>query len=202
MILYYVLIFFIVLILSALILFLVNKPFTTKNQYEITKNKVISEDELNYIQAEKEEIHISDQKAFVMCSCKKSFNINRTVFNKEHSCFMINSDNGTGTDCKFSCIGLGDCVKVCPQQAIKIVNNTAVVTSTCVGCGKCVDICPLGIIKLIPKDTPSIAICSNCINYPTSCSDIQKEQAVVWEEKNNFKFWKQCYELFKNVLKN
>ena len=115
---------------------------------------------------------------------------------------MINSDNGTGTDCKFSCIGLGDCVKVCPQQAIKIVNNTAVVTSTCVGCGKCVDICPLGIIKLIPKDTPSIAICSNCINYPTSCSDIQKEQAVVWEEKNNFKFWKQCYKLFKNVIKN
>lgn len=190
------------LILSGVILFLVNKPFTTKNQYEITKNKVISEEELNYIQCENEEIQVTNKKAYVMCSCKKNFNINRTVFNKEHTCFMINSDNGTGTDCKFSCIGLGDCAKICPQHAIKIVNNTAVITSTCVGCGKCVDICPLGIIKLIPKDTPSIVSCTNCINYPTSCSDIQKEQAVIWEEKNNFKFWKHCYKLFKRVIKN
>ncbi|MCQ2588841.1 MAG: 4Fe-4S binding protein [Treponema sp.] len=202
MVLLYVLIVLIILILSALILILVNKPFATENEFELTTNKVVAEEELNYIKSESQPIKVSDKKAFVMCSCKKNFKISRTVFNKAHTCFMINSDNGTGTDCKFSCIGLGDCVKICPQNAIKIVNNSAVITSTCVGCGKCVDICPLGIIKLIPKDTPSIISCSNCDNSPTSCSDIQKEQAVVWEEKNDFKFWKQWYKLFKRVIKN
>ena len=114
---------------------------------------------------------------------------------------MINSDNGTGTDCKYSCIGLGDCVKACPQEAIKIINNTAVVTSLCIGCGRCIDVCPLNIIKLIPVDTNKMAVCSNCNHDPTSCSLIQKEKKIEWPEKKDFKIWSSCYKIIKKIIK-
>lgn len=202
MILHYCLLVLLIIVLSLLILLFLHKPFSKKNVYEQEDTSIISQEELNFIKVEHEKVKSSKNKAYVMCSCKKTFNVSRAVFNKQHTCFMVNFDNGTGTDCKYSCIGLGDCAKVCPQKAISIVNNTAVVSSACIGCGTCAKICPLNIIKLIPADTQTIISCTNCNNDPTSCSDIQKEQEVSWNEKNIFKFWKNCYKIFKNIIKN
>ena len=48
------------------------------------------------------------------------------------------------------CIGCGECKKICPKQAIKIVDDTAVVDYTeCIRCYCCHEICPLNAIKLI-----------------------------------------------------
>ncbi len=203
MILSYVLLSVFIILIAILICFFLY-VLTPKSTREITytdDDAVISDDELNYITPDIPLTKLSDKKAFVMCSCNKEFNVDRSIFNRQHTCFMINSDNGTGTDCKYSCIGLGDCVKACPQQAIKIINNTAVVTSLCIGCGRCIDICPLHIIKLIPVNTSKMAICSNCNNDPTSCSLIQKEQKVEWIEKKDFKIWSSCYKIIKKVIK-
>jgi len=41
------------------------------------------------------------------------------------------------------CTGCGDCVSVCKTDAIRIINNKAVIDpSECVECGKCVERCP------------------------------------------------------------
>lgn len=41
------------------------------------------------------------------------------------------------------CNGNGECVEVCPLDAITIENNVAVVDQdTCGDCGACVDVCP------------------------------------------------------------
>lgn len=55
--------------------------------------------------------------------------------------------------CPFACLGLGDCVRICPLDAIAIKpgKNTAVVTPhKCSGCGLCVTECPQKIISLEP----------------------------------------------------
>lgn len=200
----YILLALILILLSVLVTFFIYVLLPSlkgKNRVE-DKDPVFSHSELNFITPEIEKSKLSENKAFVLCSCNKSFNVERSIFNKQHTCFMINSDNGTGTDCKYSCIGLGDCAKVCPQQAIKIINNTAVVTALCIGCGKCVDICPLHIIQLIPKDTQTIKVCSNCKKDPTSCSAIDKEENVVWNERKGFKIWGFCYKMFKKVIES
>jgi NAD-dependent dihydropyrimidine dehydrogenase PreA subunit len=46
------------------------------------------------------------------------------------------------------CNGCGNCVEVCPQGAITIDNDVAVVNQgLCVQCGACLEICPVGAIR-------------------------------------------------------
>ena len=46
------------------------------------------------------------------------------------------------------CTGCGDCVEVCPAEAVALVEGKARVDEeTCIGCGACVDACPEGAIQ-------------------------------------------------------
>lgn len=49
------------------------------------------------------------------------------------------------------CVSCGCCVKVCPKDAIKIVNGVyaEVNTKRCVGCGICKKACPASIIEIM-----------------------------------------------------
>jgi electron transport complex protein RnfB len=68
--------------------------------------------------------------------------------------------------CPYACLGFGDCMKVCPQDAIFIdpEKGIAVVdTEKCTGCGLCVKECPQNMIELVPADTKVVLLC----NYQT-----------------------------------
>ena len=53
-------------------------------------------------------------------------------------------------ECKNGCIGCMKCQKNCPAEAIKVVDNLAVVDyDKCIGCGTCVKGCPVGCLELI-----------------------------------------------------
>lgn len=193
-----ILVILITVLLALLLMFLFYILFPAiKEQTKVYDDPVISGDEVNYRAAEvHEKTPVSDKKAFVMCNCKKEFALQKVNFNSEYTCRMINSVYGTGTDCKFSCIGLGDCVKVCPQSAIIIQNKTAVVTNLCVGCGKCIDACPLKIIKLIQKDDEKLVICANTDDDKVTCTAKGKEENIVWNDKKGFKIWSSCYKIY------
>lgn len=47
---------------------------------------------------------------------------------------------------KEKCIGCGACIKVCPFDAIKMVDKKAVITDKCTACGQCVEKCPVDAI--------------------------------------------------------
>lgn len=63
--------------------------------------------------------------------------------------------NGGPKECRFGCIGLGSCVKVCQFDALTMSDKHLPVVNVenCTACGKCVDTCPKGIIELIPKNS-------------------------------------------------
>lgn len=46
------------------------------------------------------------------------------------------------------CIGCGQCVNYCPQEAISIVNKKALIDpNLCIDCGRCINACPQGAIS-------------------------------------------------------
>ena len=65
-------------------------------------------------------------------------------------CAAVNLLAGGNKECRFGCLGFGDCVEVCPFDAIHLnENNIPVVSaSKCTACGKCVKACPRDIIIL------------------------------------------------------
>ncbi len=64
--------------------------------------------------------------------------------------------------CNFACLGYGDCVKVCPRDAISIENGIARIDpKKCIGCGICTRECPNGIIHLIDDTSRVVVECSN-----------------------------------------
>ena len=52
--------------------------------------------------------------------------------------------------CQNACIGCKKCEKVCPDNAITVIDNCAVVDYTkCTGCGLCTESCPTGCLKKV-----------------------------------------------------
>ena len=203
MILAIILLILIVLIIAILLLFLFYILFPSiQGNKSITEDPILSNKEIEYIKPELDITEGTDLRAIVMCSCNKDFSIKRDSFNESYSCAMVNNYSGTGTDCKYACIGLGDCRRICPQHAIYIKNRTAVISNRCIGCGKCVNACPIKIIRLIPKDTKEYTICANKSDEKTACSEELKTQKVVWNEKKDFKIWTICYKIFEHIIKD
>lgn len=54
--------------------------------------------------------------------------------------------------CRFGCLGLDTCERVCPVDAINVHDATVDVDfKKCIGCGLCVDVCPRDILELLPR---------------------------------------------------
>jgi ferredoxin len=47
------------------------------------------------------------------------------------------------------CTGCGECLDVCPAEAIEMVNGHARITIQCMDCGACPRVCPEGAIKQV-----------------------------------------------------
>ena len=101
---------------------------------------------------------------FLACNGTKECAKERGTYNGVKTCKAAAlSINGTKV-CAFGCIGLGDCIEVCPFDALHMGKDGLPVVdyAKCTGCGKCAAQCPKKLFHIIPKDTKgSIAMCSN-----------------------------------------
>ncbi len=65
--------------------------------------------------------------------------------------------------CPYACLGLSDCVEICPQGAVSIDpdKNVAIIDpDKCTGCGLCVTECPQDLIELVPAGTKIAFLCN------------------------------------------
>ena len=77
--------------------------------------------------------------------------------------------NGGPKSCNSGCLGFGTCEKVCPFDAIHVVNGIAVVDKEkCKACGKCVEACPKHLISLIPYSAKLVVACRSTDKGPVT----------------------------------
>lgn len=110
-----------------------------------------------------EAVETARQTAFVKCigTCEKTKeNYKYTgVEDCEMSAFV---PGGGAKACSYGCLGFGSCVKVCPFDAIHIVEGVALVDKEkCKACGKCVAKCPRHLIELVPYEQQIFVGCSS-----------------------------------------
>ena len=100
--------------------------------------------------------------AFVRCKGSCEFTQNQGKYIGIPDCASAARAGLALKDCDYGCLGLGSCAKVCPEQAIRVVDGIAVVDRRrCVGCGLCAKACPKGLIELIPEHNRVAVRCSN-----------------------------------------
>ena len=84
------------------------------------------------------------------------------IYNGYASCAAAADIAGGPKDCRFACLGLGDCMDHCAFGAITMKDGIACVDEDkCTACGACVKACPRSAIKLLPISQSVIVRCRN-----------------------------------------
>jgi len=107
------------------------------------------------------EVHAAAPKVAAL-RCHGGLTANRQfVYAGLHSCRIAAQCWQGDTVCQYSCLGFGDCMRVCHFGAIALCESRGrpqVNPQKCTGCGRCVQECPRQVIVLIPADVrPHIA---------------------------------------------
>jgi electron transport complex protein RnfB len=65
------------------------------------------------------------------------------------SCAVAHASGGN-IDCRYGCLGLGDCVRVCPVNALSIHEGRIIIDNVkCIDCGACVRTCPRKLFQFV-----------------------------------------------------
>lgn len=103
-----------------------------------------------------------DLVAFVHCNGNCEATGKKAVYEGIQSCRSAALVYGGPNQCRFGCMGYGDCAEVCPAGAICLRDGIAHVdTSKCLGCGLCESICPKKIISMVPQETATVVMCNS-----------------------------------------
>ena len=129
---------------------------------------------------------VVERVAYVACNGSCLPEERKYDYDGPKTCKSANMNYSGDRLCTYSCLGYGDCVKVCPRDAICITdkNIAQIDPRKCIGCGLCANICPNHIIKLV-KDTERVVVkCSNhskgaevrkyCANGCIACKKCEK----------------------------
>jgi Na+-translocating ferredoxin:NAD+ oxidoreductase RNF subunit RnfB len=92
------------------------------------------------------------QVAYVFCQGTTDHTSKRYDYQGITSCASAQGLFSGPNSCTFGCMGFGDCVAVCPYDAITISDGIAHInTDRCKACGLCVAACPKELIQIIPR---------------------------------------------------
>ena len=100
--------------------------------------------------------------AVVLCRGGSREAVRNAVYKGERTCAAANLTGGEKT-CIYSCIGYGDCVRVCQFDAMTMNENglPVVFHDVCNGCGACARACPRDIIEMHPIEHKLFNYCRN-----------------------------------------
>ena len=100
--------------------------------------------------------------AYVACCGETTYMSMKHDYRGIQTCVAASMLYSGYAKCYHSCLGIGDCAKVCPNDAICVENGIASVKPhLCVGCGLCAKVCPNQQIHIVPRNVKAIVMCSN-----------------------------------------
>jgi len=92
--------------------------------------------------------HIDRKVSILRCAGKNVKD--RFIYKGIPTCEAAVLVQGGPKECTYGCIGLGDCAKACPFDALHMVDGFPVVDEVkCTSCGKCVEACPKKLYELV-----------------------------------------------------
>ncbi len=100
--------------------------------------------------------------ARVMCQGAIDVTRKKFEYHGPKSCHAAHQIMGGFKTCRYGCLGLGDCTRVCPFDAIHMDEKRGLPVvdwDKCTGCGKCVNECPRNIIRLVERNFDVNMIC-------------------------------------------
>ena len=95
-----------------------------------------------------------DRVVVLRCHGLSAYARNEAVYAGVSTCTAASLVFGGPKACKNGCLGLGDCVRACPFDALHLGGEGIVVVDPvkCTGCGLCVPICPKDLFTLYPRE--------------------------------------------------
>jgi len=102
--------------------------------------------------------------AAVFCIGDKQSAKDLFIYDGICDCVVAMGHAGGFKACSYGCLGLGNCVRVCPFEAIKMGSGGLPVVDQgkCVGCGLCAKACPRLVIQILPKgEKGHLVLCSS-----------------------------------------
>ena len=106
---------------------------------------------------------VDEVVAYVACNGSCHPEERKYIYDGPKTCKAANMSFSGDRVCTFACLGYGDCIKVCPRNAISIneIGIAHIDPKLCIGCGLCAKICPNAIIRIV-KDTERVVVkCNN-----------------------------------------
>lgn len=140
---------------------------------------------------------VVEQVAVIHCYGDCEHTSNKMDYVGIKSCAAASMMYGGRGKCVFGCLGFGDCVVACPQNAICIENGIAHIdTRKCIGCGLCAKACPRGLIEIMDDVERVLVTCNNtekgaivrnkCSNGCIGCKKCEKNcEAGAIKVENN-----------------
>lgn len=115
-----------------------------------------------------ENITITKNVSFLTCQGGRGIAQDRYIYKGVDTCKAANMVQAGYKGCTTGCLGFGDCVKVCPFDAIYMGEDglPKIDIEKCTGCGLCVKACPRGILTLLPINIPLLLGCRSELPGP------------------------------------
>jgi Na+-translocating ferredoxin:NAD+ oxidoreductase RNF subunit RnfB len=105
---------------------------------------------------------LAKMTAIVRCLGDKNTMKNKMEYVGEETCFAAKQLFGGQGSCTFGCLGYGDCVSVCPSEAICVEGRLARIDPRrCSGCAVCAKVCPTGVISIEAEPVYVSVMCMN-----------------------------------------
>jgi Na+-translocating ferredoxin:NAD+ oxidoreductase RNF subunit RnfB len=100
--------------------------------------------------------------AVLHCQGNYTHTVRRYEYFGVMTCKAAHRLSGGAKECRFGCLGYGDCQLACNFDSITIINGlTQVEKDLCTGCGACGRACPRDLIEMVPISKKVHVLCKS-----------------------------------------
>ena len=118
--------------------------------------------ELSALVGKEVDSHREAQKAVLLCQGAREVAGEVAIYQGLKDCKAAQLLGNSFKGCRYGCLGFGNCVRICPFEAMTMDEEKGlpiIIEDKCTGCGKCVEECPRSLIALFPAREQVVEVC-------------------------------------------